>query len=102
MICSTTGCQHEAVIYPIICLPPPLPFSDALAARMFSSVAICKGCGDRTKIEHFLLPEGIRKITAAFAAQGKMRPDFDRAWLEFGKIGDEEWITSQGILPKAH
>lgn len=101
MKCTSTDCQHSAAVYPIICLPPPLPYSDALSARLFSTVAVCMACRDKMTIDNFMLPEAKAKIAQGFAMTGKMQPDFDRAWLEWGIVGDDEWRKSHQAIDQA-
>lgn len=105
MKCTSSDCQHDAISYPIICLPPPLPYSDAHAARLFSTVAVCAVCRDKMTIDNFMLPEAKMRIAEAFASQHKIRPDFDRGWLEWGTVGDDEWRKSHQAMsqaPKLH
>lgn len=45
------------------------------------------------------------RIAEAFASQHKIRPDFDRGWLEWGTVGDDEWRKSHQVMsqaPKLH
>lgn len=100
MKCSTKNCAHQAAFYPILRLPPPLPHDKALAASMFSMSAVCPACKGKMKIENFMISEAKEKIAGGFAAAGKMRPDFDRAWLEWGTVGDAEWLKTQGMRPQ--
>jgi hypothetical protein len=102
MKCTTNDCQHPASVYPIVCLPPPLPYSDTLAARLFSMNAVCASCSEKMAIDNFMLPESKAKISEGFASIGRIMPDFDRAWLEWGKVGDDEWQTSHNTLPSVH
>lgn len=85
------GCTNKGDRYPILLLPPPRPYSENLAARSACLVATCADCAEKVTIDNFLIEEARNKIATAFLMAGKMAPDFDRAWLEWGEVGDAMW-----------
>lgn len=97
MKCQFNGegeCPNEGTGYPIICLPPPLPHAASSAARSAMPLATCEACQSKVSVQNFLLPEGRDKIASGFIRAGRAIPDFDRAWLEWGVVGDEFWTAS--------
>lgn len=98
MRCQFNGegeCDNEGTGYPIICLPPPLPFALQAAARSAMPLATCETCQANVTIANFMLPESKAQIATAFIMAGRVVPDFDRAWLEWGEVGDEFWHSSR-------
>lgn len=92
------GCPNEGTRYPIICLPPPLPHPHTAHARFAMALETCEACTGKVAIANFLLPQGKAQIVAGMQAAGKLAPDFDRAWLEWGTVGDEFWWDSLNAL----
>lgn len=93
--CGTQGCEHKASRYPRICM---VAIGDRRssnnALKMMMPLAVCPECQAKMGVENFLLPEGKRRIAAALFAVGKAPPDFDNAWLEWGRIGDAGWLMA--------
>ena len=98
MFNGTGNCANDGTIYPILCLPPPRPYPKASAARSAMLLPTCEDCSAKVTIENFLIEEARKKIATGFIMQGKIVPDFDRAWLEWGEVGDAMWEEVSGAV----
>lgn len=89
------NCKHLASRYPVMCMVSVGSRRGQHAPLRMHLVghAICAECQIGVSVQDFLLPEGRERIAEAMHAAGRARPDFDGAWLEWGRVGDREWIT---------
>lgn len=94
------GCNNEGSLYPILCLPPPRPYPKGSAARSAMLMPTCEDCADKVTIDNFLIEDARKKIATGFIMQGKIAPDFDRAWLEWGRVGDDMWVEVSDLVAR--
>lgn len=85
--CVHTGCGNEAKWMPVMLLRP---FKSAVAARAMMNVPTCDDCKAKSPREHFITPEGLKMIGAAFSAAGKRPPVVEHSDLTWIAIDSKE------------
>lgn len=89
-ICERLDCGQSGEWYPVI-LVPAKGASMRSALRMIVPLRLCRDHHAEIDPNDFLLPEGRNKIRVALMQRGWAMPDFKRATLARGRVGDEDW-----------
>lgn len=96
--CTGKDCKNDATCVPKLRVPAKgYSLVRHSALGLILDLPLCATCFKAMTIEGFIGEnDNLKKtVTAAMTAQGKVEPDFDRAWLEVTHLNSPEYARMQ-------
>lgn len=95
-LCCREGCTRAALYYPVLRVPPQ-GGTMRQALELVLGLELCRRHLGDVEAGDVLLPESRQRIRVALMERGWAMPDFERAEIERGSIGDRRWLSFQHV-----
>lgn len=94
--CQRERCDHKGEWY-VVLRVPPMGGPIAQALQLVVGLELCRDHCDEIDPVDYLTPESKNRIKIELMKLGRAMPDFARAEISRGKIGDDRWRQFQAI-----
>lgn len=98
--CSRQDCARKGEWYAVI-LVPPLGGSMQQALQLIVGLPLCRDHASSIDPVDFLTPESRNRVRIALMQRSRAMPDFSRASLDRGRIGDRRWRDFEDAKARA-